>query len=194
VGEPPLSALDLLILDHRKVQTLLDKVEGSDAEGKRVILRSVQEELTKHSAVEEELIYPILRAVGNLEMHGKGTHMADSVQREHWRALNNLHRLIALSTDDSEWMRLFREVKEDLHNHADEEEIVLFPFIQRKVPAALLVDAAEVVDVIKTSPVAVSRINPTEINSAPTVSGKIHSLLDRVYVALGGVHTPSATA
>lgn len=55
----PKNAIDLLMTDHRKVEELFSKVQAGSG-GKDAVEKIVRE-LSRHDAIERELLYPLVR-------------------------------------------------------------------------------------------------------------------------------------
>jgi hypothetical protein len=116
--------IELLKIDHRRFEKLLDQGESSTeraVKGRGDILSALTRELTVHEALEEQIFYPALRphaeahdiVLESIEEH----HVADTVIKE-------LH---AVRKDNEQWGAKFKVLKENVAHHISEEERVMFP-------------------------------------------------------------------
>ena len=118
------NVIELLKHDHREVEQLFAKFEGShDA----AIVEKICSELDVHTAAEEKLVYPVLRK----DVSGGGK-LADEAEHEHAEARQIIGR-IKQTTDAKHLNDLVVELKNAIEHHVEEEEGTVFPKMQADV-------------------------------------------------------------
>lgn len=128
--DPNPRATDLLVHQHRQVETLLDRLESPkvDVDG---TLRELADALTAHIAIEEKLFYPAIRKLDpDLILEGL---------EEHAMGRFALKRLLGTPAGDHSLKARLKALKELMTNHHKEEEKDLFP----KARKAMSNDALE---------------------------------------------------
>jgi hemerythrin superfamily protein len=110
--------------DHREVEDLFAKFEQS---GDYETVMQLCRELTVHSMVEEELVYPLLRSKVSVGM-------ADEARNEHQEAKDIITRIEALAPDDEGLADAVAELKASVQHHVHEEETDLFPRMEKELP------------------------------------------------------------
>ena len=114
----------LLEKDHEKVKGLFKKlVETSDGAQKtrENLFKELATELTVHAKVEETIVYPRLKEVGEL------SEQIEEAVDEHHEAESLLEELAGMETTDKEWLAKLQELQEAVEHHVKEEEQQLFP-------------------------------------------------------------------
>lgn len=118
-------ATDILKEDHEKVKDLFKEfrdLDEGDAAGRRRIFDQVDRELTIHSAVEEEIFYPAVKATDDREA-------VDEVleaREEHLVVKGVLEQLRHLDPSDESFGPKMKVLMEAVEHHADEEEEDMF--------------------------------------------------------------------
>lgn len=115
------SAIAMLQADHRKVQEMLAEFQSlpSGRVAKQKLLNELIKELTVHSRVESELVYPII----DKELHEK---TQESLEQHHLVDLL-LKELGTLPADREEAGYKVTVLSELVDNHIKEEESLLLP-------------------------------------------------------------------
>jgi len=122
---PPQDAVDLLIADHHRVARLFAefdalKEDGSD-EAKSALVAQICQELTVHTAIEEELFYPAVRdAIEDDDL-------MDEAVVEHAGAKELIAQLQAAHPDDDLYDAKVTVLGEQIDHHVEEEEGSMFP-------------------------------------------------------------------
>jgi hemerythrin-like domain-containing protein len=117
-------ALTMLKEDHDKVKKMLADGESTTERGVKTrteLFARLKEELEIHERIEEEVLYPALKA------HPKARELALEGYEEHHVVDNILAELEQTAPDDEEWGAKFKVAKENLEHHIDEEENEMFP-------------------------------------------------------------------
>lgn len=123
-------ALDALIADHRAVDKLFDAFERSEdspAETRGALVQRACEELTVHTMIEEELLYPAAREALDT---GEQTEIDESYV-EHFLVKTLIAKFETLKPDDPGFNATFRVLAEMVRHHVEEEESELFPALRK---------------------------------------------------------------
>jgi hemerythrin superfamily protein len=123
-----MSIFEHLKSDHRKVQSLLDRLVSSsekETEGWKKLVDEIRDELIPHSRAEEAVFYNSIRDLdpGNTEVR--------HAFAEHLKAETNLRALQAMKAIDVNWTALAKQLREDVMHHVSEEEQKIFPIARR---------------------------------------------------------------
>ncbi len=121
------SAVDVLEQDHRRVEMLFSEFEQS---GDQNIARQICQELEVHTALEEEIVYPVLRQEVDDEL-------AQEAQREHDEA-KELIKKIEGGLSGAALQQTVAKLKESVEHHVEEEENEVFPKMQQTVGGELI--------------------------------------------------------
>jgi hemerythrin-like domain-containing protein len=134
----PQTAIDMLKDDHQKVQDLLEQLVGTTerAEKKRKdLLQKIEQELTVHTKLEEEIFYPAFRDANGKE-HKKMYHEAVEEHRAVEKlVLPDLKKTEATSEKFSGRAKVLKEL---LKHHIDEEENEMFPEAEKALDGETL--------------------------------------------------------
>ena len=113
------NAIDLLKKDHREVEQLFERFEATRDPA---IAQKICDELTVHSTVEEELLYPILERLDSM--------LEEEAEKEHTEAKELIAKIEA--ADDDALAPLVQKLKEAIEHHVEEEEGEAFPKLQEQ--------------------------------------------------------------
>jgi len=122
-------ALDLLMADHRAVEKLFDAFERSEeraAETRGALVQRACEELTIHTMIEEELLYPAAK-----EALAQQQTEIEEAYVEHFLVKTLIAKFETLKPDDAGFNATFRVLAEMVQHHVEEEESQLFPALRR---------------------------------------------------------------
>ena len=116
------SVTDMLRKDHKKVKGLFEEFEqAEDTTTKQRIVETALTELEVHSKLEEELIYPAIRAeVGDDDL-------MDEALEEHHVVHGLLGELKKMKASDESYDAKFTVLAENVRHHIKEEESEMFP-------------------------------------------------------------------
>jgi iron-sulfur cluster repair protein YtfE (RIC family) len=112
-------ALKLLEQDHRLVKQILADGEKTTERGEKTrteLLARLKRELTIHEQIEEEVLYPALKA------NPKSRDIALEAYEEHHVVDEILGELEMTPPSDETWGAKFKVAKENLEHHIEEEE------------------------------------------------------------------------
>jgi len=115
------SVIDMLREDHKKVKGLFEEFEqAEDATTKKRIVETALTELEVHSKLEEELIYPAIRAeIDNDEL-------MDEALEEHHVVHGLLGELKKMKPGNERYDAKFTVLAENVRHHIKEEESEMF--------------------------------------------------------------------
>jgi hemerythrin superfamily protein len=116
------SVTDMLRKDHKKVKGLFEEFEqAEDATTKQRIVETALMELEVHSKLEEELIYPAIRAEVDDE------DLMDEALEEHHVVHGLLGELKKMKASDERYDAKFTVLAENVRHHIKEEESEMLP-------------------------------------------------------------------
>jgi hemerythrin superfamily protein len=110
------NVLDLLNHDHREVEELFAQFESTHDH--RIALQICQE-LTVHTQVEEEIVYPVLERLDR--------RLEQEAEQEHDEAKQLIARIEAMEADDPQLAPTVMRLKAAVQHHVDEEESEAWP-------------------------------------------------------------------
>ena len=116
-------AIELLEADHRRLEELLNAGEKTTARAvkrRTQILKTITAALTAHEAVEETVLYPVLKS------HAEAKAIVLEGYQEHHVADVVLKELHGLRASDERWGAKFKVFKENIEHHIEEEEGEMF--------------------------------------------------------------------
>ena len=119
-----LTAIDLLKEDHDKVKKAFkefEKLDRSDTETCRQVVRTVCEDLRVHTTLEEEIFYPAVREAIDDE------DIMNEAAVEHETAKMLIEQLENMEPDDPNYHATFTVLGEYVIHHVKEEEGEMFP-------------------------------------------------------------------
>lgn len=125
-----IDALELLKADHEKVKNLFrefENLKGSDDDDKRKseLVDDICYELTVHTMIEEEIFYPVLRAVIDDD------DMMDEAEVEHTGARDLISQLDVMYPGDDHFDTTVTVLGEEIASHIDWEENDMFDAARR---------------------------------------------------------------
>lgn len=112
------NVVELIEKDHREVEELFSKFEST---GDSSIALTICDELDRHTAGEENAVYPVVAA----EVPG-GKRIANEAIDEHKEARQMIGR-IRRTEDPAHVAELVSELKQAIEHHVEEEESELLP-------------------------------------------------------------------
>lgn len=180
----PTDAIVLLKEDHKKVQQLFKRFEGlgpNASKAKKEIVDKIIEELSVHSAIEEQIFYPTAREV--LEDDS----MVLEDLEEHHIVKWTLSELAGMQPEDERYDAKVKVLTENVRHHIKEEEDELFPALREKLGRMRL---QEVGDAMKEAKKYVpTRPHPRAPDSPPlnVIAGATAAAADKVIDLTKGV-------
>lgn len=143
-----MDALDLLIADHNRVRGLFTRFQQAEEAGRTGELRdlaaTIRDELDVHTAIEEEIFYPEVRAASQ-----EISDLVDEGLEEHHVAKVLLEEIGALDADDDAFVAKAKVLIENVEHHAGEEESELFPKVRTATTGDARADLGQRLDARK---------------------------------------------
>lgn len=172
-------AIRLLTIDHGEIEAMFRQIESlpeGDARGK--IVEDVIHELSVHAAIEEQVLYPVMRK----ELPDGETLVQDAID-QHQEAKETL---AAIERADAPVQRdqLLVKLMGNVRHHVEEEETELFPKLQASIGRAHLQEmAGELAAAKKMAP---THPHPNAPNTPPgnLVGGVAAAVKDKARDAL----------
>jgi hypothetical protein len=116
-------AIELLETDHRRLEELLARGEGTTARSvktRTALLDIITRELNAHELIEEKILYPALKS------HSEAKDIVLEGYQEHHVADLIVKELHGLARSDERWGAKFKVLKENIEHHIEEEEGEMF--------------------------------------------------------------------
>lgn len=145
-----MNAIDLLLEDHKRVKAILSQLSDSTERAlkKRTeLLNKLEMEITIHTRLEEEILYPVFKKAGDKEQ----AVMYHEAKEEH-RTVDSLvlPDLKKTAPDSLEFSGRVKVVKELLEHHIEEEETEMFPQARKLLGKAVLDELGKQMEAMKT--------------------------------------------
>lgn len=138
------NAIDLIVQDHREVDTLFSQLESMPATGDRSrIGQQIIRELSMHAAVEEQLLYPVARR------YVKDAGMVEHGIEEHQELKGQLAKLDGMAGDNPAYLEGFQKAKTMVQDHVEEEERDILPAIRQALNEEQLTMLGQAIEAAK---------------------------------------------
>lgn len=172
-----MDAITVLKDDHRAVDKLFKRFEKAGAgahKTKRRLVDSMIKELVVHSAIEEEVLYPTVRA----EIASESGLVLEALEEHHvveWL----LAELGAMSPEDERFDAKVTVLIESVRHHVVEEEDVLFPKVRSSLGRRRLRELGEDLEAARRT--APTRPHPRSPDEPPAnlIANTMAGLVDR---------------
>jgi hemerythrin superfamily protein len=170
-------AIELLTTDHREVEQFFRQYEAASKDD-GVAHHAAEEiirELSVHAAVEEMILYPLLRRVDPSQ-----SGLVDHSLEEHQEVKELLAKVDGRAANDPEVRQTFAELKSSVEEHVSEEEGKLFPALRSHVKQDELMELGE--KMAKAKAMAPTHPHPNAPNTPPgnIVAGPMAAMVDKV--------------
>jgi hemerythrin superfamily protein len=120
-----MNAINLLLSQHREVDSLFSKITSAQAKNKKPqLFEELADKLAIHAAIEEHHFYPAVRASPTKDI------VLESLE-EHLGIKRELADLLDMSADDERFDAAIKVLKEQVEHHVEEEESDLFPKVRK---------------------------------------------------------------
>jgi iron-sulfur cluster repair protein YtfE (RIC family) len=129
------NVIDMLTEDHKQVNAMLNSYDGAGVEARDRLVHEIIESLTKHTRIEDQILYPFIRA-----KVPDGDQLMDEADREHQEASDAIAKLSDLSPDDPAFDDAFQSLRDGVRHHVQEEEEEVFPKLTEATDEATLVE------------------------------------------------------
>ena len=118
-----MDVLTLLKEDHDRIKRMLEEGDKTTERGEKTrteLFARLKETLTAHEAMEEEVLYPALKA------HPKAKELTLEAYEEHHVVDIVMEELEMTPVSDEQWGAKFTVAKENIEHHIEEEEGEMF--------------------------------------------------------------------
>ena len=170
MAEMPSDPVLSLENDHQTVAALFQSFEAAPPEERTDILQNIVRELSVHAAIEEKVVYPLVR-----EVVPEGDRLADEAEADHQRVEEILAELDGADGSDPEVESRVNTLKDDVLAHVKEEQVEILQQLRWVLPPADFTSLGEKLEEARES--APTRPHPR--TSAGGVSEKMASVVDR---------------
>lgn len=126
-------AVEILEHDHRKVEGLFEKYKAGDTK----VVREICNELTVHTMIEEQILYPALAGIP------QGPELKIEAEHEHQEVKDAIERLERTSPDTAEAESLMATIIGGVTHHVREEEGEVLPKMKRELGEARMTSLGE---------------------------------------------------
>jgi hemerythrin-like domain-containing protein len=138
----------LIKQDHRRVKVLFRRFEQAKSTGERQkVGEEIIEELSVHAAIEEQLIYPLIRNANA----SRGARAVLNALEEHHAMKLVLAELDAMKASDERYAAKLHVVREAVESHIEEEESTLLPLLSRALDPAMSKDLTNAIRLMKSA-------------------------------------------
>ena len=178
--------VSVLVKDHQEMKEYFRELEAAlDAKTRREVADKLTAEVVRHSVAEEMYLYPAARkALAN------GDELIDEELSEHAEVEELLKRWESMDGDDPEFMATYRQIRDGLLHHIDEEEEPkLFPEMRQALTLEEQEDLGAKIS--KAKKLAPTRPHPSAPNEPPMnkILGVPTGIVDRMRDMLSGRST-----
>jgi len=139
-----MDAIALLTADHNRFRGLFtrfeESVEQDDTEAMTELAQEIATELDVHTTIEEELFYPAMRQLDELD-----SVVAEGLE-EHSVAKSLLEQIRDGNPRSEEWPAKMKVLIENVEHHVEEEETGMFLSARRQLDKAALIELSEVME------------------------------------------------
>ena len=132
-GSDTRDAITLLKDDHRKVESLFEKVKANEDGNNVATFKKIKEELDMHAHIEETIFYPHLMDKGDKELKKI---VREGIE-EHTQVKDLLAELAEMS-DSPTFKAKLKVLMENVEHHVEEEEDEMFPMVEDQIPEETL--------------------------------------------------------
>jgi hemerythrin superfamily protein len=170
-------AIELLMSDHREVEQFFRQYEAAtnDAGVAMNAAHEIIRELSVHAAVEEMILYPMLR-----EVDPDQAGLVDHSIEEHQEVKELLAQVDGRPANDPEIRQIFAQLKASVEEHVAEEEGKVFPALRSNAKEDELMELGEKIAHAKT--MAPTHPHPNAPSTPPgnIVAGPLAAVADKV--------------
>lgn len=165
--------IDLIQRDHQRIRELFSQISETGPENRGDLFRHIVSELARHEAAEEAIIHPTLRE----EIGDERT--AGSIVEEEQEAEELMAQMEDMDPTSQEFLASFRQLRDDVLEHAEHEENDEHPRLRERIDAARLQEMAEGFQRVKEMAPTHPHPNAPNRPEAQLLLGPIAGLFDR---------------
>jgi hemerythrin-like domain-containing protein len=121
-----MNAIELLKQDHKEAMGMIEQMENPSqgtpsGRANMDMFNQLKQALTLHTQEEEQVFYPALRE------HNETRQMIEEAYEEHKNVDRMLAQMSGMDPNNSDFMDMLGELKENIQHHVEEEETEMFP-------------------------------------------------------------------
>jgi len=154
-----MNAVDFLLQEHRKTEEKFREIEQADPQQRMSLWRRLRPELKIHEQMEDDHVYGPLSRDPRFE----GTELGE-FQEHQDEDVAELEQLISelngIASGGTEWLAKFREIRDGLMGHVQEEETRILPQVRDAWDESKLEEAGRMMEEMKQA--HVGQVGQTE--------------------------------
>ena len=124
--------------DHQEVAGLFQKFAAAEPEERTDVVKDIVRELSIHAAVEEKVVYPLVR-----EILPEGDRLADEAEADHQRMKEVLADLDGADGSDPEVESQVNGLRDEFFAHVQEEQEEILQALRWTLPPAEFTEFGE---------------------------------------------------
>ena len=164
--------IQFLLGQHQQIRTMLDSVMSSSGEARQRAFDDVRELLARHETAEEMVVRPLTRKAP------QGEQVAEGRMAEENEAKEVLADLEKMDVDSTQFTATFTEFRQSVLTHAEHEETLEFPLLERTTDHDALEKARSAVEMAEK--MAPTHPHPSaKTTTMNYVAGPFAAMLDR---------------
>lgn len=177
--ELPQDPIEQLEHDHRTAEALFAQFGTATGDERREVLQAIVRELSIHAVVEEQAVYPAMRAT-----LPDGDAAVDHAIEEHQKVKEVLADLDGADPDDEEVATKVHNLAREVTSHVAEEEKELLPQLRSQIAPEAFTEMAAAAEAARAG--APTRPHPHAPNSGPgqAIAGAVAGVVDRARDAI----------
>jgi hemerythrin superfamily protein len=179
MGKGP-GGVAVLLADHRRIRDLLERLEDEGESAPEEVLHDLVQALSTHSALEIELLYPLVAR----RLEG-GSDLAKQGRLDHEEVEMTVYRLQEVARSRQEFREELAKLVVDVRHHLGEEEALLFPALEQQATVEDLLDLGRQLEKrrgrMPTHPHPSAPKSKVGSRVAHRVSGVVDRLSDRLH-------------
>ncbi len=173
------TATELLRDQHNEAKRLFSEVVARDGEARGDAFQCLVRLLAVHETAEEEVVYPVLTKAAP-----DGEELANARRAEEDAAKDELSQLEKLGTDSPDFEGKFKTFRDAVLHHADQEEQLVFPRLEKYKDADELEKMAKALETAEAMAPTHPHPHGPESAIGNMIVGPFVAIADRVRDAL----------
>jgi hemerythrin superfamily protein len=169
------TATELLRQQHDNVKQMFSQFVPAKGEQRSDLFNCIRATLAVHETVEEMVIYPALRSVGE-----DGNRLADQRLEEESEAKQMLSDLEKLDLDSTDFETKFETFRTAVLEHAQAEETTVFPALESHLSADKLREMAQAIELAERMAPTHPHPHGPESALGNLMVGPVVGIIDRV--------------
>ncbi|MGH9296620.1 MAG: hemerythrin domain-containing protein [Acidimicrobiales bacterium] len=172
------SIAELILRDHEVIRDLIDRFDSAPTGDWVEVFSDLVQYVVRHELAEEEVVLPVVRRLSE-----KGDRIADECLLEQARAQARLEEMGRLSPASVEFRDELGHLKDDISNHAAQEQQAVIPLLEDQ-SAAEGRDLARRYELARMAAPASPRLLGEDPPADGVHTGRIAAVAERVRAAI----------